>query len=414
MWHCACGPAEMQAILQSELLSTHGRSVFVDQRRQSLTQRRKLLGFSQETLAAAIGVERSTIVRWELGGTEPRPWHRPKLASVLKVSLDELESLLATRPKDNAESDRLEFALQNPAAVDLVVVAHLAQEVERLKGEYDSSSSASLLPDAAQAHSQVTLLRSYAPNARIRRGLSISATESATLMGQLLWDASQRRDHAVALRYFDQAIEAAREIRDPMLEAHAHLRKGFIALYGTKDPKEGLRLCNETTIVGASAGNVLAGLGFLHVGEAHAMMGERRECEKALSEAESRFACIHPDDEAMHMFSPAQFGRLAGSCSLFLGVNDKAERTLSQTARMLVRRTKSQSIVLGNLTLAYIRQGKLEEACGTLHEAIDLIEATRGGGGINIAFAAGRELALWRHEPQVQEISDRLFGLMAT
>ncbi len=384
------------------------------QRRQRLTQRRKLLGFSQERLAEAIGVERSTVVRWELGGTEPRPWQRPRLATALEVSLEELESLLATQPKDDSESERLEFALQNPASVDLVAVAHLAQEVERLNGEYDSAPSASLLAGAAHAHSQVTLLRSHAPNARIRRELSISAAESATLMGQLVWDASQRRDHAVALRYFDQAIEAAREIRDPVLEAHAHLRKGFVALYGTKDPKEGLRLCNETTIVGASASNVLAGLGFLHVGEAHALMGERQECEKALGEAERRFSRIHPDDEAIHMFSPSQFGRLAGSCYLFLGVNDKAERTLAQTARMLVEWKKSQSIVLGNLTLAYIRQGKLEEACSTLHEAIDLIEATRGGGGLNIAFTAGRELAPWRHEPWVQEISDRLFGLMTT
>lgn len=56
----------------------------------------------------------------------------------------------------------------------------------------------------------------------------------------------------------------------------------------------------------------------------------------------------------------------------------------------------------------------MEEVCSTLHEAIDLIEATRGGGGLNIAFSAGRELAPWRHEPWVQEISDRLFGLMTT
>ncbi|MEQ4721604.1 helix-turn-helix transcriptional regulator [Nonomuraea sp. B19D2] len=384
------------------------------QRRQRLTQRRKLLGFSQEKLAEAVGVERSTVVRWELGDTEPRPWQRPKLATVLKISLDELESLLTAHPKDDSKSERLEFVLQNPAAVDLVTVAHLAQEVQRLTSEYDSAPSASLLASAAQAHSQVTLLQSHAPSGRIRRELSISTAESATLMGQLIWDASQRRDHVVSARYFDQAIGAARQIRDPVLEAHAHLRKGFIALYGRKDPREGLRLCNETAIVGASASNVLAGLGFLHVGEAHAMMGERRECEKALSKAEDRFARVHPDDEAMYMFSSSQFDRLAGSCYLFLGANDKAEQILTRTARALVQWKKSQSIVLGNLTLAYIRQGKLGEACGTLHEAIDLIEATRGGGGLNIAFAAGRELAPWRHEPWVQEISDRLFGLMTT
>ncbi|MEV4113478.1 hypothetical protein [Nonomuraea sp. NPDC049695] len=65
--------------------------------------------------------------------------------------------------------------------------------------------------------------------------------------------------------------------------------------------------------------------------------------------------------------------------------------TLSQTARALVQWKKSQSIVLGNLTLAYIRHGKLKEACGTLHEAIDLIEATRGW--VIRAYGSARGLA---------------------
>lgn len=333
---------------------------------------------------------------------------------ILKVSLEELESILSDRARAESELDRLEFVMRNPAAVDLVAVAHLAQEVQRLITEYDTVPSVALLAAAGQCHSQVSILQSHAPNRRIRRELCSSAAESATLMGQLVWDASQRRDHAVSLQYFDQAVTAAREAGDPILEAHAHLRKGFVALYGMKDPKEGLRLCRETTIVGKPASHVLAGLGFLHVGEAHAMLGERRDCEKALGAAEDAFARISDDDEAMHMFSFSQFDRLAGSCYLFLGVHDRAEEILVRTARTLVQWKKSRSIVLGNLTLVYIRQGKLEEACSTLHEAIDLIEESRGGGGLNIAFTAGRELSPWRHESWVQEISDRLFALMAT
>ncbi|MFC4008145.1 helix-turn-helix transcriptional regulator [Nonomuraea purpurea] len=386
----------------------------VARRRHRLIQRRKMLGFSQEQLAHQIGVERSTVVRWESGEREPRPWQRPRLADVLEVSLEEVDELLAAQVNEEPEAERLDFAMRNPAAVDLVTVAHLAQRVQQLNAQYDAAPSASLLADAGHCHSQVTLLRGFAPNGRIRRELCVSTAESAILMGQLVWDASQRRDHAVSVQYFDQAISAAREIRDPILEAHAQLRKGFVALYGTKTPKEGLRLCNETAIVGRAGSNVLSGLGFLHVGEAYAMLGERHDCERALGAAEESFARIHNDDEALHMFSPTQFDRLAGSCYLFLGVNDKAEQILTRSARSLVRWKKSQSIVLSNLTLAYIRQGKLEEACGTLHEAIDLIAETRGGGGLNTAFTAGREMSPWRHEPWVQEISDRLFALMTT
>ena len=63
-------------------------------KRQLLAQRRKAVGFSQEALAGALDVERSTVVRWESGETEPLPWIRPKLARALGVSVDQLDELL--------------------------------------------------------------------------------------------------------------------------------------------------------------------------------------------------------------------------------------------------------------------------------------------------------------------------------
>lgn len=43
-------------------------------KRQSLARRRKAVGFSQEALASVLDIERSTMVRWERGDTEPLPW----------------------------------------------------------------------------------------------------------------------------------------------------------------------------------------------------------------------------------------------------------------------------------------------------------------------------------------------------
>jgi tetratricopeptide (TPR) repeat protein len=63
--------------------------------RRRLAERRKALGLTQEALADLMGVERSTIVRWERGETEPLPLIRPKLARALRVSADRLGELLA-------------------------------------------------------------------------------------------------------------------------------------------------------------------------------------------------------------------------------------------------------------------------------------------------------------------------------
>lgn len=68
--------------------------------------------------------------------------------------------------------------------------------------------------------------------------------------------------------------------------------------------------------------------------------------------------------------------------------------------------------MLGNLALACILQHQIDEATNALHRAIDVVELTRGGGGLNLVFKAGRELRPWLHQPDVQEVYDRLHSLM--
>lgn len=63
-------------------------------RRDYFAARREALGFTQESLAHQLGVELSTVGRWERGTLMPQPWRRPDLAGVLRVSLQELDGLL--------------------------------------------------------------------------------------------------------------------------------------------------------------------------------------------------------------------------------------------------------------------------------------------------------------------------------
>ncbi len=72
-------------------------------RRHLLAERRKTVGHTQEQLAELVGVERSTVVRWEAGETEPKPWSRPKLAQALAVSVDELHRLLTVPENDEQQ-----------------------------------------------------------------------------------------------------------------------------------------------------------------------------------------------------------------------------------------------------------------------------------------------------------------------
>ncbi|MFJ9855792.1 helix-turn-helix transcriptional regulator [Streptomyces sp. NPDC101150] len=60
-----------------------------------LSARRKSLGYSQESFAHAIGIDRTTVGRWERGETAPQPQFRPRMAELLQLDLAELDALVA-------------------------------------------------------------------------------------------------------------------------------------------------------------------------------------------------------------------------------------------------------------------------------------------------------------------------------
>jgi len=63
-------------------------------RRVALVGVRKAAGYTQESLAAALHVDRSTVVRWEAGDQAPLPYLRPKLARLLRQSPEQLRELI--------------------------------------------------------------------------------------------------------------------------------------------------------------------------------------------------------------------------------------------------------------------------------------------------------------------------------
>ncbi|MFI7578015.1 helix-turn-helix transcriptional regulator [Micromonospora sp. NPDC049497] len=85
-------------------------------KRHRLCQRRRALGYSQERLAEILGVERSTVVRWENAETDPQPWHRTRIASALGVTLEQLDGMFVDVSMAAHRGQAMQDQTRNPAS----------------------------------------------------------------------------------------------------------------------------------------------------------------------------------------------------------------------------------------------------------------------------------------------------------
>ncbi|AXB46069.1 MULTISPECIES: helix-turn-helix domain-containing protein [Pseudonocardiaceae] len=110
-----------------------------------LAAAREAAGYTQESLAVTLKVERTTIGRWERGVQSPQPWQRRGLATALQISLDVLDDLLRR-------------SLRQPAADITTVLISPSSSLVTLPAERTVHEDAPA-PDADVIHAAIPRLR---------------------------------------------------------------------------------------------------------------------------------------------------------------------------------------------------------------------------------------------------------------
>ncbi|MGH3678893.1 MAG: helix-turn-helix domain-containing protein [Natronosporangium sp.] len=362
-------------------------------RRRRLAQRRRACGYSQEALAEALQVDRTTVVRWETADTEPQPWHRPKIARVLQVSLEELNELLAdiagvaSTVSSNATTGATERLLAPPAAASSRSPAPgLATHVpgrEMYASAIQSFRAADRQVGGGHLYATVVsyLHRNVAPQLfrsasdGDSQGVFAAAAALTEMAGWMAHDAG--RDEA-AWQHFARSLDLAQVGRDRQLTAHVLASMSHLA-HHMAQPAEAIghaRRGQDRLSEGPRQPELAARLLAMEA-RGFASRREARQCKQLLSQAEAALG-EPPDDAPSPWVSRFDEAALANEAARslrqlgdFIGAGRQAERIV---ALRTSERTRSRAFGQLILVSALLSQGKLEEACAVAH---DVLSATR-------------------------------------
>ena len=188
----------------------------------------------------------------------------------------------------------------------------------------------------------------------------------------------------------------------------------FLPVYtGNEDLRTGLYLAEQATARAADgSSHVIAGWSAAFAAEAHALLGEERKAKLLLERTDLHLSRVTADDPMFGIFGREQLGGFVGACHLRLNDPNGAQSALQDSARRLGSgKEKHRSVILADLSTAFVLQGDPERASAVLHQAVDLVELTGSAAGKRRAFAGVRQLKPWRNEPFVQDVQDRLLML---
>jgi transcriptional regulator with XRE-family HTH domain len=423
--------------------------------RQRLAERRKSLGYSQESLAERMSVDRSTVARWERGTSEPQPFIRPKLAQVLQVTLLELDSLLAVRepqpPVAMTPLTTLQVTAQPATDVDELddmnrrellrllsvagtlvalprtetVPAHgeIAQAIEASDlAQYEalnvhlwqvyalSTSKRLVYPLVRQQLGLLTQSLEKAHSEAAHKRLCILAGDLFQLAGEIFFDGNRYTDAAYC---YTLAATACKEARAYDLWACTLTRHSFISMYER-------RFTNATSLLDAASHIAEHGDNQLSTrywvaavqAEAYAGLGDYKACNRALDMAERvrNLSCDFKLSGWLR-FDGSRLAEERGTCYIALGKPELAEAALHEALRQGVSLRRRGS-VLSDLAMLGIQRRDVEQVVHYGGQAVELARQTDSRGYIGRKLQGLQDqLAPLLGDPRLSALNEQIVSL---
>jgi transcriptional regulator with XRE-family HTH domain len=359
-------------------------------KRRRFAERRKAVGHSQESFAEAVGVDRSTVGRWERGEIDPHPWQRPKLARVLDVTAAQLDALVSPDAEDPTsvvasqwlannsaldadEFDALELARRVQASdVGPTTLTRLESAFDELATLYPVKPPQELLSRVRQHSTYVArLLDARKTLSEHRRLLVVGGWLS--LFGATL-HIDLKQEHAASAR-LQTAAALAHEAEHPEIAAWCYETEAWRVLTDGEYAR---------AVELAQAGQALAPTGTsaaiqatAQEGRARARLGQAKETYAAIIRVQEMSAALGLPEQTEHHYQYDPAKSVAYTATTLAWLGDKAAEGYAREviARLSPgdddtkwpRRVASANI---DLALALLIDGRLDEACHAAQRAM--------------------------------------------
>lgn len=381
-----------------------------------LAERRRALGYSQEGLAHALGVDRRTVGRWETRETTPQPPLRPQLAELLHLDLDELDALVgrpqAARPesagappRDHHGSGDLDDMIRRQFLRAIAVTSALAALSTDESGALAEGARRGTSDDflrmndhlwqvyqLARAKSSVypivrdqlaTLNDTLDGQPEVEaRALCGAAGDLFQLAGELAFDGNRYTDAAAS---YMLAASASKEAKSYDLLACALVRHAYIDLneHRYTDATSALSAAEKVARRGDSSLSTRHWVASVQA-EAYAGLGNLFACERALDEAENVADLSGPAQNGGWLrFDGSRLAEERGARYLQLGRLDLAERALTTALAQDVLASgqsfRRRGAVLTDLASIGARRQDPDQVIAYGREAVQLARATSSG-----------------------------------
>jgi transcriptional regulator with XRE-family HTH domain len=344
-------------------------------KRRRLAQARRAMGFSQEGFARRLGVDRSTVARWEAGETEPQPWVRSRIAELLEVALRDVGDLLAT---EEVIVNRRDFAAAGAlAALGFGIATHRA-------GPFDPGghgmAAVSLDADGATAladvwaHEAGDLARAVPLLARLGDDfggvdelghLAVALAEHGDRMlqtdevarnaspglvatvGELWMQAAWLRydagDQNSSYAYFSRALHLGQLVDNLDLEVRALAGLSSHATYNRRFLDGVLCARRARRIAGDGASARVLSLLFQREAVAYAAQGDARAADEAMARAGEAYTDRAPGEPRwISFYTPAERLAFDGLTNAMLGRADRAETQLVSALEQMTCQRRNQ------------------------------------------------------------------------